>query len=82
MNEFWAQGVMEKKLNLPVGPLNDQENTEFNSTQAAFIKYAARELFVLLGKVESDAKVMLDELLLNQQAYERLAVKTAESLKK
>ncbi len=82
MNEFWAQGEMEKKLNLTVGPMNDQENTEFNSTQAGFIKYAACELFVLLSKVENDAKVMLDELLLNQQAYERMAVKNAGSLKK
>ncbi|NIP74348.1 MAG: 3',5'-cyclic nucleotide phosphodiesterase, partial [Gammaproteobacteria bacterium] len=36
MMEFWAQGVMEKRQNLPVGPLNDPETVKLNAAQAGF----------------------------------------------
>jgi 3',5'-cyclic-nucleotide phosphodiesterase len=81
MDEFWAQGEMEKKLKLPVGPLNDPENTEFNSTQAGFIKFAALDLFELLAKVESKAQVLVKELGVNQQEYEQAAAAVSASLK-
>lgn len=81
MNEFWAQGEMEKKMNLPVGPLNDSETTEFNSTQAGFIKFAARELFELLAKVENQTGELLKQLNFNQQAYEQAAEEARKSLK-
>lgn len=80
MNEFWAQGEKEKKMNLPVGPLNDSETTEFNSTQAGFIKFAARELFQLLAKVEKRTNELLKQLNLNQQAYEQAAEEAGKSL--
>ena len=81
MSEFWAQGEMEKKMNLPVGPHNDSEKTEFNTTQAGFIKFAARELFELLAKVEKQTGELLKQLNLNQQAYEQAAEETGKSLK-
>ena len=81
MNEFWAQGEMEKKMNLPVGPLNDSQSTEFNKIQAGFIKFAALDLFQLLAKVEKKAQVMVKELGVNQQEYEQAAAAVSESLK-
>lgn len=73
MNEFWAQGKMEKKFNLPVGPLNDPEKSEFNLAQAGFIKFAAYELFMLLSRVEKKTEDMVQALVANQDEYERLA---------
>lgn len=80
MNEFWTQGTREKEMNLPVGPLNDPEKTEFNTTQAGFIKFAAWELFELLAKVETKAEGVLKELSLNQKAYEQAANEAKGSL--
>jgi hypothetical protein len=81
MDEFWAQGEMEKKMNLPVGPLNDSQSTEFNKIQAGFIQFAALDLFQLLAKVEKKAQVMVKELDVNQQTYEQAAAAVSESLK-
>jgi hypothetical protein len=77
MNEFWAQGKLEKKRNLPVGPLNDPEKSEFFSAQAGFIKFAAYELFELLSRVERNTEPMVEALLDNQLAYERRAKQAA-----
>jgi len=73
MTEFWAQGELEKKHNLPVGPLNDPEKSEFHSAQAGFIKFAAYELFELLTRVEKHAEPMVEALQVNQHAYEQRA---------
>ncbi|MCZ6531977.1 MAG: 3',5'-cyclic nucleotide phosphodiesterase [SAR324 cluster bacterium] len=81
MNEFWAQGEMEKKFNLPVGPLNDSSKSEFNSAQAGFIKFAAYELFALLSRVEEKSEEMVRALQQNQIIYERNAERAAASLK-
>lgn len=82
MNEFWAQGRKEKELNLPLGPLNDPEKSDFFSAQAGFIKFAAWELFVLLNRLEQGAEAMLMQLQANQTKYERNAkLAAAESLK-
>ena len=81
MNEFWAQGRKEKKLNLPVGPLNDSEKSEFNSAQAGFIKFAAYELFALLSRVEKKTEDMVGALQRNQTIYERNAARAAASFK-
>ncbi len=77
MQEFWAQGEMEKKLNLPVGPLNDPEKSEFHSAQAEFIKFAAYELFALLSRMEKRAEPMVKALRINQLAYESRAKQAA-----
>ena len=70
MMEFWAQGVMEKQHNLPVGPLNDPETVQLNAAQAGFIRFAALELFELLSSVDAGLQEMVDNLRSNLQVYE------------
>lgn len=73
MMEFWAQGVMEKQANLPVGPLNDPETVQLNAAQAGFIRFAAMELFELLAGIDPDLKEMVDNLRSNMEVYETKA---------
>lgn len=73
MMEFWAQGVMEKQHNLPVGPLNDPETVQLNAAQAGFIRFAAMELFELLSGIEPDLEVMVQNLRDNMAVYEEKA---------
>jgi 3'5'-cyclic nucleotide phosphodiesterase len=73
MMEFWAQGVMEKRHNLPVGPLNDPETVQLNAAQAGFIRFAAMELFELLASVDAGLQEMVDNLRSNLQVYEEKA---------
>ena len=73
MMEFWAQGVMEKQANLPVGPLNDPETVQLNAAQAGFIRFAAMELFELLAGVDPGLQEMVDNLRSNLNVYEEKA---------
>ena len=73
MMEFWAQGVMEKQANLPVGPLNDPETVQLNAAQAGFIRFAAMELFELLAQVDPGLQEMVDNLRSNMEVYEEKA---------
>ncbi|HKI99788.1 MAG TPA: 3',5'-cyclic nucleotide phosphodiesterase [bacterium] len=73
MMEFWAQGVMEKQHNLPVGPLNDPETVQLNAAQAGFIRFAAMELFELLSAIDPGLQEMVDNLRSNMQVYEEKA---------
>jgi hypothetical protein len=68
--EFWAQGVMEKQANLPVGPLNDPETVQLNAAQAGFIRFAAMELFELLAQIDPGLQEMVDNLRSNMDLYE------------
>ena len=73
MMEFWAQGVMEKRNNLPVGPLNDPETVQLNAAQAGFIRFAALELFELLSTIEPALTELVDNLRSNLDVYEEMA---------
>lgn len=73
MMEFWAQGVMEKQHNLPVGPLNDPDTVQLNAAQAGFIRFAAMELFELLCDVDPALQEMVDNLRANMEVYEEKA---------
>ncbi len=73
MMEFWSQGVLEKKRNLPVGPLNDPETVKLNAAQAGFIRFAAMELFQLLSEVEPGLEEMVENLRTNLELYEEKA---------
>lgn len=73
MMEFWAQGVMEKAHNLPMGPLNDPETVQLNAAQAGFIRFAAMELFELLATIDPDMQELVDTLRANLETYEEKA---------
>lgn len=73
MMEFWAQGVMEKSRNFPVGPLNDPETVKLNSAQAGFIRFAVLELFQLMTKVEPGFQQLVDTLTANLTIYDEMA---------
>ena len=73
MMEFWAQGVMEKRQNLPVGPLNDPETVQLNAAQAGFIRFAALELFELLATVDPSLSELVSNLHTNLGVYEEKA---------
>lgn len=73
MMEFWAQGVMEKRHNMPVGPLNDPETVQLNAAQAGFIRFAALELFELLSGIEPALGELVENLRSNLTVYEEMA---------
>ena len=73
MMEFWAQGVMEKRNNFSVGPLNDPETVKLNSAQAGFIRFAVKELFELLARVDPGFELLVDTLNENMATYDELA---------
>jgi high affinity cGMP-specific 3',5'-cyclic phosphodiesterase 9 len=73
MMEFWAQGVLEKERNYPVGPLNDPETVQLNAAQAGFIRFAVMELFEQLSALEPAIKVLVDNLRTNLASYEEKA---------
>ena len=73
MMEFWAQGVMEKARNFPVGPLNDPETVKLNAAQAGFIRFAVLELFQLIARVEPGFQLLVDTLNTNLAIYDKMA---------
>ncbi|MDH4121779.1 MAG: 3',5'-cyclic nucleotide phosphodiesterase [Deltaproteobacteria bacterium] len=75
IQEFLAQGQMEKKHNLPVGMLNDREKVELHAAQAGFIKIQVLELFQLLAKVEPGVGEIVASLAHNQTTYEQEAAR-------
>jgi hypothetical protein len=76
MQEFWAQGRLEKAQSFPVGPLNDEERVDLNQAQAGFIRFAALELFELLARVEPGLGSLVKTLHDNVTLYEALPAKS------
>jgi len=70
MQEFWAQGRLEKAQAFPVGPLNDEERVDLNQAQAGFIRFAAMDLYGLLAKVEPGMSSMVKALSDNVSLYQ------------
>ncbi|MDH4225353.1 MAG: 3',5'-cyclic nucleotide phosphodiesterase [Deltaproteobacteria bacterium] len=73
VKEFWAQGKEEKKRNLPVGMLNDQEKVELHAAQAGFIKMQVMDLFVLLSRLDPGFQEVVDALEHNLGKYNKAA---------
>ena len=75
MEEFWAQGRLEKAQSFPVGPLNDEERVDLNQAQAGFIRFAAMDLFDLLARVEPSLKALVKSLNENVSLYQSMPSK-------
>ncbi|HUJ76588.1 MAG TPA: 3',5'-cyclic nucleotide phosphodiesterase [bacterium] len=73
MQEFWAQGRMEKQGDFPVGPLNDEDRVDLNLAQAGFIRFAALDLFQLLAQLEPELEPLVETLRENIRQYQRAA---------
>jgi cAMP-specific phosphodiesterase len=79
MQEFWAQGRLEKAHAFPVGPLNDEERVDLNQAQAGFIRFAALELFELLARVEPGLSSLVKTLHDNVALYEAVPAKAVST---
>jgi 3'5'-cyclic nucleotide phosphodiesterase len=75
MEEFWAQGRLEKAQSFPVGPLNDEERVDLNQAQAGFIRFAAMDLFDYLSALEPGMKVLVKALNENVSQYQSMPAK-------
>ncbi|KAL7530921.1 hypothetical protein ACHAXR_009504 [Thalassiosira sp. AJA248-18] len=51
LNEFFAQGEMEKAANLPISPLCDRSTVKRADSQIGFLKFVVRPSYVLLGEI-------------------------------
>lgn len=49
--EFFAQGDLEKELNLPISPLCDRDKTNLATSQRDFIRYVVLPAYEVLGKI-------------------------------
>jgi hypothetical protein len=79
MEEFWAQGRMEKAQAFPVGPLNDEERVDLNQAQAGFIRFAALDLFDYLSRIEPSLKALVKSLNDNVTLYQSVPPKLTPS---
>jgi hypothetical protein len=70
MEEFWAQGRLEKERAFPVGPLNDPDKVNLNQAQAGFIKFAAMELYELMARLDPAIEELVAALRDNIRNYE------------
>ncbi|KAG4087018.1 hypothetical protein H8356DRAFT_1434063 [Neocallimastix lanati (nom. inval.)] len=50
MEEFYRQGDMEKKLNIPLSPFGNRDNANPNSCQKSFIEFIASPIFEALAE--------------------------------
>lgn len=72
LDEFFAQGDAEKKLNLPVSPMCDRDLTVKTDSQIGFIKFIVRPCFVLLSDfIPNVAKDILPGLESNLNFWEK-----------
>jgi len=81
MQENWAQGEMEKAAKLPVGPLNDPDNSDFYQAQASFIGDAALKFFRLLYEIEEEMREFVLDMESNRDAYENSVGQKLKSVK-
>jgi hypothetical protein len=73
MREYWAQGELEKRRNLPLGPLNDRRKVEFHGAQGWFIENQVTPLFKLLSRLDDEVEDAVDTLVKNFGTYKRIA---------
>jgi len=76
LQEFWAQGDLEKDHSLPVGPGNDRDKTrDVPLGQVFFVEGFVKPLWVQWAKVIPEAKVCLENLNKNLSYWQAEAKK-------
>lgn len=79
MREYWAQGEMEKRRNLPLGPLNDRKKVDFHGAQGWFIENQVTPLFQLLSRIDDDVQDAVETLIQNFGFYKKIAAHRSEA---
>jgi calcium/calmodulin-dependent 3',5'-cyclic nucleotide phosphodiesterase len=73
LEEFFAQGDMERKLGLPISPMCNRQDTDLPTSQLGFIDFIVQPTFQALAMLLPRAKqVCLPELARNKEAWEML----------
>mmetsp|Transcript_11132 Transcript_11132/g.16407 ORF Transcript_11132/g.16407 Transcript_11132/m.16407 type:complete len:771 (-) Transcript_11132:42-2354(-) len=70
LEEFFAQGDMEKKMNIPVSPLMDRKHSKVKEGQMAFIKYVILPMFELWKQLCPRMGFSMEYIKLNQRYWE------------
>lgn len=70
MQEFFAQGDLEKHLGIPISLLCDRENSNILESQVGFIKYVVLPLFELWAELMPEFKETLTYLNQNLEFWE------------
>jgi hypothetical protein len=73
MREYWAQGELEKRRKLPIGPLNDRKKVDFHGAQGWFIENQVTPLFQLLSRMDDDVRDAVETLVTNYGIYKKIA---------
>jgi hypothetical protein len=68
--EFWRQGDMERKLELPISPLCDRQKPNFENSNIGFIGFVIRPLYSTWVQVVPEACVCLEEMEKNLQYWQ------------
>ena len=73
MNEFFSQGDLEKKLDLPVSMNCDREKVLVPFAQIGFGKFVIRDLYALLSKtLHSGGNYLLNNFENNQRRWQEI----------
>jgi hypothetical protein len=70
--EFFEQGDLEKKANLPVSLLCDRDTTHINKSQIGFINFVVAPLFDVLFNFIPEINTYCDNIKVNLKRYENL----------
>ena len=68
-HEFFKQGDLEKKQNLPVSLLCDRQTTCINKSQLGFIKYIVKPTFTSLMCIAPEIVNYYENILKNEENY-------------
>eukprot|EP00927_Polykrikos_kofoidii_P032174 TRINITY_DN27486_c0_g1_i1.p1 TRINITY_DN27486_c0_g1~~TRINITY_DN27486_c0_g1_i1.p1 ORF type:complete len:2024 (-),score=310.73 TRINITY_DN27486_c0_g1_i1:149-6220(-) len=69
IEEFFAQGDLEKQLGLPVSPLNDREKTNFPFSQVGFIEFFVAPLAFATVRILAPLDELVERLLANARRW-------------
>lgn len=71
--EFFNQGDLEKKQNLPISLLCDRETTNINKAQIGFIKFVVKPLMECVLCIIPEINPYMETMKHNLKTYEKLA---------
>lgn len=70
VEEFVCQGDLEKKLGMPVLPMNDRDKVILEDSQIGFIRFVALDLFQNVREILCDISFAVDQMQANLKQWE------------